>query len=146
MFGREVAVPIDILAEGVPSSPINLTVSEYVEWVRSAMEKAFAFAKEKMKLSVRRQKRNYNKSTKVEAIKTHDWVWLFNPMTNQVKLGKSWSGPYLVMQVMSEVTLKIQKDIHSKSKVVHLNNVKKCVSTPTPHNFDLATSENTAQC
>ena len=132
MLGREVSIPVDLLLGQPPHAPPSQCAIDYVEWMRAAMERAFEFARAKMKTSVVRQKRNYNKKVNQEKISRGDWVWLANPPLGKVKLGKGWVGPYLVIQPLSEVTFKIQKSVTAKPKVVHANNIKPYLSDTTP--------------
>ena len=140
MFGRELAIPIDLLVGYPPHSPPPLCATQYVEWLKSAMSKAFEFAKNHMKQSVLRQKKTYNKRAKDNEIKTGNWVWLYDHVHSKTKLGRNWQGPFLVLQQISEVTFKIQKDKSSKAKVVHKNDLKRYISDVVPQSWVSQTS------
>ena len=135
MFGRELSIPIDLLVGHPPHSPPSLCTIQYVEWLKSAMRRAFDFAKKHMNTSVLRQKKTYNKRCKENHIKTGDWVWLYDHVQSKTKLGKDWQGPFLVLQQITEVTFKIQKDEHTRFKVVHKNDLKKYISDNIPHSW-----------
>ena len=129
MLGREVALPLDILV-GSPTPVQSKCMHEYVEWLKKAMTKAFTFAREKMKLGVARQKRNYGRKARENTFVKGDWVWVYDFPESRQKLGKPWVGPCLVLECLSEVTCKIQRSPNSKAKVVHINHLKKLEGSP----------------
>ena len=131
MFGREIMLPIDLLAGTCPVEQ-EKCVTEYVAWLQSSLKKAFAYAKEKMKKGVQRQKYNYNKKSRNITFEPGDLVLVFNVPQSQLKLGKPWDGPVQVISKLSEVTYRIQRDVNAKPKVVHVNHLKK-YHAPAPH-------------
>ena len=132
MLGREISLPIDLLLGQPPFSPEPQCTTQYVEWLKSAMQKAFDYARERMKFNVVRQKRNYNKKVNSPDISQGDWVWLYDNVRSKLKLGKGWCGPWLVVRILSEVTFLIQREEHSNTRVVHRNSITKYTSQSEP--------------
>ena len=134
--GREVSLPIDLvfgsppLKQPVPKHPKCPT--EYVEWVRQASEQAFEFARENLKESDVHQEQLYNRRVDIRSNQPGDWVWRWYPPSAKVKLGKGWTGPYLVLQRISDVTYKIQQHRLSDAKVVHAGHLKRYVADEYP--------------
>ncbi len=79
-----------------------------------------------MRTSVVRQMRNYNRKGHMVKIGRGDWVWLYDYVNANKKLGSPWKGPFLVINQLSEVTLELQKEEFARSKVVHINDVRPC--------------------
>ena len=134
---REIALPLDLMVgkppvEGrdPPSCPI-----EYVEWVRQASELAFEFARENLQTSAVRQKRLYDQRSDIRNHRVGDWVWRWYPPHAKQKLGKGWTGPYLVTQKVSDITYKVQRDKDSSPINVHVDHLKKFESEQYPESW-----------
>jgi transposase InsO family protein len=136
MLGREVFLPLDLLVGSPPTCGGNSAcATEYVDWLKGAMEHAFEFAKRNMKKGVERQKYNFNKKLRERKFKRGDWVWLYNVPQSKMKLGKPWTGPFIVVQQLSEVTYKLQRSPDSKEKVVHVNHLKMYEGSEVPESW-----------
>ena len=126
MFGREINLPIDIVM-GRPSTDPHECVHEYVEWLAKSITKAFKFARQNMRLGVKRQKLYHDRKAVKVDYKAGDWVWYLNVPESKLKLGKPWTGPFKVIKKMSEVTYLI--DRRGKEVVVHVSHLLKSHST-----------------
>ena len=86
-----------------------------------------------MKKSARRQKQNYDKGTSEGNFAEGTFAWLFNPAKKKgvsPKLMCRWEGPYLVVNRLSDVTLRIQRKPGRKTKVVHCDRLKPYQGAP----------------
>ena len=125
MLGRDVRLPVDLVVGGVPdeSECDTLYADELREKIRAVHERA----RHVLGLSMRRQKRNYDRRVHGPLYEVGQFVWLHNT-TRQPRLSKKlmlpWVGPYLVVEAMSDVTFRIQKSNRSKPMVVHANRLK----------------------
>ena len=57
-----------------------------------------------------------------------DMVWLYRPVIEKgvaPKFHEPWTGPYKVTKRLSDITYEIQDEAKSKTKIVHLDRIKK---------------------
>ena len=59
-----------------------------------------------------------------------DWVWYYYPPIGNRKLGCGWFGPYLVVDIKSDVNYEIQEPPRSKCKIVHVDQLNKFEGEP----------------
>jgi hypothetical protein len=129
MLGREVTLPLDLMF-GCPPAEMPKDSVEYVAELEESLEKAHAYAREKLKKAAERQKRIHDRLVKGSPYQPGDMVWLFNPLR---KVGKSpklqcyWEGPFKVLRRMGNVLYQIQRSAKTKPKVVHFDRLKKCL-------------------
>ncbi|XP_033728208.1 uncharacterized protein LOC117317503 [Pecten maximus] len=123
MLGREVFVPIDLMA-GTPSHTPEQCPVEYVEWLRHSMQTNFEFANSNLGKAARLQKRNYDSKLKARNYDIGSWVWRWYPPKVNQKLGLGWTGPYLVVKQISGVTYRIQRNRESVGINVHVDHLK----------------------
>ncbi|CAG2242289.1 unnamed protein product [Mytilus edulis] len=122
LFGREVNLPVDLIL-GRPEtekSPLPLK-TVYAYELSQKLEVIHKFARNKLKLSSDRMKRNYDVGTKMQTFDVGDPVWLHNPRRVKglcPKLQNNWEGPYIVVNRLNDVIYRIQKGPKTKPKVV----------------------------
>ena len=115
VFGRDLALPIDVIAgtptvEDIPKCPIV-----YIEWLRGALEKSFEHARDALRRAASRQKREYDKKAATHAYSIGQWVYRWYPPAAHA--GSGWTGPYLVINKLSDLVYQIQASKRSKPKV-----------------------------
>ncbi|CAG2233136.1 unnamed protein product [Mytilus edulis] len=125
MLGREVCLPIDIIAGTPPSETEFECPIKYVEWIKDAMQESFAFAHEKLEASFLRQKRFYDVKLKIRSFEKDQLVWYWYPPHAKRKLGVGWTGPYKIIRKISEVTYQIESSLTKKMKIVHVDHLKR---------------------
>ena len=107
-----------------------------MEWVKIAVRKSFAAAHEHSKKAAERQKRNYDKSVSpTDDFQEHDWVWSFYPPRPRQKLGQGWTGPFLIVEKLSNVLFRIQASELGPVKVVHIDNLRRYEADVMPQNW-----------
>jgi hypothetical protein len=109
LFGRDASQPIN-MAFGKPPMPpqCDLDYHRYAEQLRSRIDNAQTYAREKIALAITRQRRNYNQDAK--EINVVEKVWLFTPVTKpgqSRKLAKFWSGPWIVTHKVNDICYNI---------------------------------------
>ena len=125
MFGRELSCPLDIMVGAPPEIDIFTGCEiEYVEWVKLAMAKAFEKVRSNLGEAAIRQKKYYDRGLKVRIYQVGDLVWRWYPPLANVKLGLGWTGPYKIVQKLSECVYKIQNESQNKEFVVHVDHLK----------------------
>ena len=73
----------------------------------------------------KRQKEHYDTHTQSREFCEGDAVWLQNPAAG--KLDPKWEGGWVVKKVHSPVTLKIEHRKSLRSRVVHINRIRRCI-------------------
>lgn len=124
MLGREISLPLDIMAgtHQYPSAPDCQIL--YIEWLKSAMQRAFDTTYENLHLSFNKQKKYHDVKLKHRLFEIGDKVlrW-YPPLANQ-KLGLGWVGPYSITRKLSDITYEIQNCQNLKTVVVHVDHLK----------------------
>jgi hypothetical protein len=125
MFGREMTLPIDIMM-GVPRSQAEhyRCQTEYVEWLRSALQRAHEMARRKLKVAARRQKNYYDARSKPHKYQVGEFVWRWYPPKANRKLSRGWVGPYRIMATPTQVNCVIQLTPDLRPVRVHCDAVK----------------------
>ena len=126
MYGWNVALPIDVIAGPSPrASEIPQCPVVYVEWLRTSLENSFRHARESLKQAASRQKKYYDQKAGESGFKIGDWVYRWYPPAAHGKFSSGWTGPYLVIQRLSDLLYRIQASKRAKPKVVHVDHLKK---------------------
>lgn len=125
MLGRELRLPVDLMVE----CPImeDTVRTDFAEALRHNLQEAHARARECLRQSARRQKRNYDRKMHGEGLNEGQFAWLFNKLRKKgrsPKLQLRWEGPYLVVKRLSDVTYRVQLKRGSKAFVVHGDRLK----------------------
>uniref|UniRef100_A0A3B5QVZ8 Gypsy retrotransposon integrase-like protein 1 n=2 Tax=Xiphophorus TaxID=8082 RepID=A0A3B5QVZ8_XIPMA len=129
MLGREVSEPVDLVAGLPPDSEHQLTAPEYVQQMRERLELAHQIAREALRDSVTRAKRQYDKNCCHTQYKIGDPVWYLIKGTRHVKnkvkkFLPSYEGPFFILGQLDDLVYRIQKNPRSKVKVVHHDQLK----------------------
>ena len=105
--GREARLPVDLIAGSPPDQSISL--DRYTEKMKEHFTKAFSTVTERQKSYILRQQELYRE--RHHKINVDDLVWLYtdrpNPNLNR-KFQSFWSGPYRVLQQLSNTIYKIE--------------------------------------
>ena len=107
LFGRDARMAIDIAFGKPPGVPAggSMDYGEYVAKLRSRLDVAQAYARKHIAEQVRRQRKAYNSERRLFEVGCK--VWLFSP-PNNTKLGRFWSGPWIVTEKLSDVVVAIR--------------------------------------
>ena len=124
VYGRDLALPVDVIAGTPPIVAVPTCPVVYVEWLRDALERSFGHAREALQKAVTRQKRLYDRKAKEHGFSVGEWVLSWYPPAAHTKFGSGWTGPYLVVEKLSDLVYKVQASKRSKFKIVHLDHLK----------------------
>ena len=121
VFGHDITLPIDLqnnvgLRHQFPECP-----NEYVEWLRQTMYIGHDVAREKLKTSAARQKKNYQERCREVSFKTGDWVWKIDSVLKPGKLHSKNLGPYLIINQSGPVNFEIQESKGSRKSIIHVD-------------------------
>ena len=128
MLGREVNLPIDILYPR-PSSQEPLESHEYVAQLRERMEQCFDIARDCLKKSAIRQKRDYD--SRISENKYKPGQLVYRRSHNRKKLEKPWEGPYVVIKSLGDVVYQVTDK--RKAVVLHHDMLKPYTSEFVPN-------------
>jgi hypothetical protein len=128
MFGRQAKLPIDLMYPTANNS--NVFVNDYAAQLKTGLEDAYKLVREKLGATHQRQKAFYDRTVHGEPYNPDDLVWLHTtvvPPGHSKKLHHPWTGPFKVIQRLSDCDYKI-KGLRGKKKthVVHFNRLKPC--------------------
>ena len=123
MFGRELRAPIDLVWGG-PGDPEYANPDDFVEAVRLLQREAYALARDHLKRRAERNKNNYDVRARPVKFEIGNWVWYYNPrkyVGRSPKWQRNYTGPFLVVEVLSAVNVMIQKSRKANKLVVHID-------------------------
>ena len=124
VYGHRVRTPLDILHQGwAELSFKELETGEWADWLVDRLEIWHDLQRERGKEASKKRKCQYDKGTVDRKLEVGDLVLCRVPgMVG--KLEESWHGPYPVKARKSRVDYEVQLG-KRRSKVLHLNNMKK---------------------
>ena len=129
MFGREARLPID-LRFGLGDHD-TVSTNEYVRRVQKLLDYAYDVVRTTLGTAQRRQKTMYDKRLHGDPFNVGDKVWLYStvvPKDSHKKLHHPWTGPYTVVDRLSNVNYRIKRDTGNtgRTTVVHFDRLKLC--------------------
>ena len=131
MLGREALLPVDLVyGYSAPEKP--KCHIDYVEWVKTELDSAFAKCRMELGKAALRQAKHYNRMAGNPTYKVGDWVLLFYPPLASKKLSLKFLGPFKVSRQLGEVTYEIEATRTGKKKVVHVNHLKPYLAEVRP--------------
>ena len=133
MLGREVVLPVDLTFEQSSPSTSEKEMQDYSHELRERLQEVHSNARQKLGLAAQRQGKMYDRNTKLRKFDVGDWVWLHGvPRKRGVchKLEPKWTGPFLIMNKLSDVIYRIQESSRAKPKVVHVDRLKEYLGPP----------------
>lgn len=138
-LGREVTLPVDLLLEAPPDEERDGNLSRYAARLQDRLRTAHEAARASSTSQMISQKRHYDQNVRLVTYKEGDIVLLHNPAKKKgksFKLTRPWTGPFLIITKISDVTFRIQASPRGKAKVVHADRLKPCVGRrPTDLGF-----------
>lgn len=128
LFGTEIRMPLEAYA---PESPDNnrFNAPEYVEFIQKMLKKSHTIAREHLEKAVEYQQRSYLNRLNPHAYQLKEPIWYWRPVFKKgqsPKLLSFWTGPYYIVEILSDVVYRIQKNARCTSKIVHHNQIKPC--------------------
>ena len=145
LYGREARLPIDLMYGTKRPSPQS--VHEYASHLKQSLKDAYSAVRQQLNQAHARQKQYYDRKVHGEPYKKGDLVWLHNPTVppgQSAKLMHPWTGPYRIVERLSEVDYRIQELFGKKTpSVVHFDRLKRC--HPDTRFPDQDTSDDTPQ-
>ena len=144
MFGREVGIPLSILAGKVPGSTGEVSEAEYTLKVRERLEEAFEVARVSSSAAQQRQKRIYDLKVCGQPYQVGEKVWVYNPAKTKgitPKLQSKWQGPCTILKKLSDANYVVKRPRARNTEVVHFDRLKPCFER-TPVSEEPTTERN----
>jgi len=130
VFGREMRYPNELMCVGVEDKTMDdRSYSDFVEDQRKKFRDGFDRARESLGLNADRSKKKYDMRVRPNVYAVGDWVFYFCP---RHRIGRSpkwqnfFSGPYLIVEILGMVNVRIEKTAKASAMVVHVDKVKLC--------------------
>lgn len=127
VLGREVRAPLDVVLNLPTEETTSLRYDDYVDKLMQTLRYAYRLVREQLGRSAERAKRYYDLRVRPSRYTSGQWVYCYNPrhyQGRQDKWSRKFSGPYLILEVLPPVNLKIQRSPKSKPFIVHFDKVK----------------------
>ena len=135
VFGEEMRMPLDIVAGSLNKLDRDEDDDEidyrnehfYVAKIRQELETTHEIARENLQKSAIRQKEYYDRNVKDIKYCTGDLVRRWQPQTmkgTKRKLARNWTGPWVVVERLTDVLFKIKHSKNSPVVVIHADNLK----------------------
>ena len=125
-LGREVRMPADIIFSATDEAPTE-SYDTFVETTRDRITEAYREVRIALRRAAERNKKYYDIRVRPNSYRIGDWVYYFNPRKfagRQDKWKRKYSGPFLVVDVPSSVTVRIQHRKTAKPFTVHVDKVR----------------------
>ena len=103
LLGREIGLPAELMF-GSPGNTGQPEGDQYVGELQTAIEGAHRVARETLKQSQKRMKRDYDVKVRVKELKLGDLVYQLDTATvkgKTRKLSPSWKGPGVVIEKLT---------------------------------------------
>ena len=131
MFGREALLPVD-LQFGL-SFIDTVSPDQYTRQLQNRLSYAYRVTRERLGVAQDWQQILYNWTIHGKPFTAGDLVWLHStviPSESHRKLHHPWTGPYVVLEKLSDINYRIKPCSSAIDKIltVHFNRLKKCIS------------------
>lgn len=133
MFGREVLQPIDLSFGLMTVNQQEKGTLEYIQDLIISLNLVHDIARDNLKASQLRQKKDYDLRTTTRSYHIGDAVYKIDTATKigqSRKLKPPWKGPYLVTRVINPVLFEIVD--RKKTWIVHHDRLKSCTDGELP--------------
>ena len=131
MLGREVRRPLSVVLDDSMSA--EHSKSEYIRKLLQNFRDVHNNARQHLKTSLKIQKTAYDKRLKIAKFQPGDLVYRSNLLLKKGqcrKLESPWTGPFLVMEQLSDVTYKVRG--RKRNFVLHHDNLRPCRDRVVP--------------
>lgn len=128
LFGRENILPVEAFTPETPDQK-EFQAAEYVVHIQKMLQESHEKAMSHLQKAVEYQQRSYLNRLKSHRYQIKDPVWYWRPVFKRgecPKLLTFWTGPFFVVEVISDVVYRIQRNAKCRTQVVHHNQLKPC--------------------
>ena len=129
VYGREMTFPLDMITDpiGIEKDERKLT-SEYVRILENNLKEGHEIVRKNLNAAAKRQIMTYEVKVRPLTYKVGDLVWR-NQKRNapglKSKIVRYWTGPWVIVEKLSDITFKIKWSKNSPPVTVHGDILKK---------------------
>jgi hypothetical protein len=137
LYGRMLNLPADLVREPPPGAATvpNTPEHEYPRWLRGLLRTIHEEARINRDATSRKIKENYDVHSSIFPGQPGDMVWLYRPTKTpgcNPKLSRNWEGPYLILDRINELLVRIQHTATGKKRITNGQNVAKYTDPACP--------------
>ncbi|CAC5379235.1 unnamed protein product [Mytilus coruscus] len=140
VYGEEMRMPLDLLTEKLENNEENRLATEYAVTLEDNLRKAQRFARENLGVEAKRQKSIYDRNVKSKTYEVGDRVWR-NQKKNipgqKAKIARHWTGPWIIIEKMSDIIFRLKFSKNSNPVTVHGDNLKPYIGDKEFNWFDI---------
>ncbi|XP_033730614.1 uncharacterized protein LOC117320029 [Pecten maximus] len=132
MLGREVNLPADLMFESC-NTPLQQGVAPYIHRLVGALQEAHHIARQKLKETQRRMKRNYDLRVLKRSYQKGDIVYILDSGATKgrcKKLCPPWKGPGIIVEKITPYLFRVQ--LNNKVLVLNHDKLKPCRDRQMP--------------
>ncbi|KAK3915873.1 Retrovirus-related Pol polyprotein from transposon 412 [Frankliniella fusca] len=133
LYGRMLNLPMDLVREPPPGREPVVLEKDYPRWLRDTLRQIHDDARRHRSEVSLKMKQNYDVHASIFRGQPGDRVWLYRPVrrTGQNrKLIRAWDGPYVVVDRINELLVRIEHLKTRKRRVANIQNVSRCHDAP----------------
>ena len=137
VFGKKIALPLEAFTPKTPNDK-EFNAPEFVQQIRRNLRKSHEIAMINLQKAFDYEQKSYLNRLKPNQYKLKDSVMYWQPTFKRgecPKLLSFWQGPFYVVEILSDVVYRIQKDAKCKSRIVHHNQIKPYFSREEVNNI-----------
>jgi transposase InsO family protein len=139
MLGRETRAPVDLVYGTPDCDVVESTYDGYVEKLRRRQVEAYRLVRTEIGHAAERNKRYYDlRCRKRPPYEVGEWVYYYNPrhyQGRQDKWCRKYTGPYLVVEILPPVNVKLQRSPRAKPFICHIDKVKRAATDDLPRSW-----------
>src|SRR5215831_16563781 len=134
LYGRENRAPIDIVLGAPAGTPVE-NIDAWVEDKVDRQREAYDLVRNHTGKAAERYKTYYDKKVKKVSFKPGDFVHVYVPRRRprrSPKWQRYYTGPFRVMNKLTDLTYVVQEKPRSSPKVVHIDKMKQWIGEVSP--------------
>lgn len=137
MLGKEVRLPAELMFGSSTTNSEHITsYGEYVDQLKSRLQKSHNVARKYLETYSKRQKDMYDTNAFTYGYKTGDVVWCLNESRKpgiSPKLQPAYYGPCVITEKIDDLRFKVQSEQRQVPIVMNHNKLKIYEGQNTPH-------------
>ena len=127
VYGEEMLIPLDIMTDELMEPNQNVNASEYASDLKVKLKSMYDLVRGNLQKGSHRQKKQYDCRIREHTYKVGDNVWRNqwqSPPGLKATIRRHWTGPWLVVEKLCDVSFRVKHSPDSPSVVIHGDNMK----------------------
>ena len=128
IFGKEITLPVEAFSPETPDEQ-EFNAPEYVKNIREQLQQSHSTAMINLNKALDHEQKSYLNRLRPNKYKLKEPVWYWLPTFKRgecPKILSFWTGPYFIVEIISDVVYRVQSSAKSKARIVHHNQLKPC--------------------